>query len=186
MTEVSMTVAHQRPVGAFLTALTHLPEADRPKTVEGLMQAFAGYLNAHFLDPDKRIDPKMPAPKLTPNVTGTKGEAAAVFVPATQGETGPAAIGTWMVHPYIEVGNIQRDAAIDLVQHRTDRVVMRLPAAGLLAGAEHDARILSVAGDTDKFVGPTYYYDYFRNSPGMTTMEYLWSRIADYTTSHCR
>lgn len=186
MTEVIMTVAHQRPVGAFLTAVAHLPEADRPKTVEGLMTAFAGYLNAYFLDPNKRIDPKMPAPKLTPKVAATKGEAAAAFVPATQGDTSAAAIGTWMVHPYIEVGNIRRDAAIDLVQHKPERVAIRLPTAGLLEQAEKDARLLSIAGDTDKFVGPNYYYDYFRNSPGMSTMEYLWSRIADYTTSSCR
>jgi len=186
MADVMITVAHQRPVGAFMTAVSRAPEASRPKTVEEFMNLLAGYLNKHFLDPANRADPASPAPELSPGIGATPGEAKAEFVAGSPSDKGGKAVGSWSVHPYIEVANVRRNAALELRCHTPETVVMRMPQPELLAQAEKDARLLSIADGTDRFTGPSYYYDYFSTRDGITTMEYLWSRIADYTTASCR
>lgn len=185
MAEVMMTVHQQRPVGAFMTALTRWKEADRPKSVEGLMKLLSGYLNRNFLSAN-HADPLSKAPDLLAQDANFAGETQAVFLPARDGDTGPNAIGKWAVHPYMEVANIQKDAKLELRQHTASNLVVRLPQTGLLSEAERDAHILSVGDDHDRFTGPAYYYSYYGQTADITTMEYLWSRIADYTTASCR
>jgi hypothetical protein len=188
MTDVTMVVTHHRPVGAFMTALARAPEAERPTTVEGLMQLLAAYVNAHFVSDSADLDTRMPAPDLVtpPAAPGPSDIAVARFEPDREGDTRADPMGRWMVFPYLEIGNIRRGAALGLYQQTARRVSLRLPEPQRLADAEEEARILSQAGDTDKMVGPAYYYDYIASSGKMTTMEYLWSRIGDYTTASCR
>ncbi|PZR00350.1 MAG: hypothetical protein DI533_07175 [Cereibacter sphaeroides] len=186
MAEVMMTVNHQRPVGAFMTALTRWKDDDRPETVEDFMKLLAGYLNRNFLKAQNPVDVSAKAPDLVKQDAKEPGEAVAAFVPYDDDDKSDKAMGRWTVHPYMEIANVRKNAALELHQHSASRVFVRLPETKLLKDAERDAHVLSVAGDKDKFTGPTYYYNYFGQTADMTTMEYLWSRIADYTTSSCR
>lgn len=185
MADVMMQVSYHRPVGAFMTALARAPEAEWPATVEGLMQMLAAYLNTHLLNGNP-ADNKSASPDIAGLDLSVTAPVAADFVPNVAGDAGPAAMGRWRVHPFIEVQNVERGAALELRRHQPSRVVIRLPEAHLLVATEKEAEVLSHAGDSDRLTGPAYYYDYLGGGSGMTTMEYFWSRIADYTTSSCR
>lgn len=186
MADVMMEVAYHRPVGAFMTALARAPEADWPATVEALMQRLAAYLNTYMLDKNVPVDTSAPSPDLAGLDLAAQFPVTADFVPDVAEDDGPGALGRWRVHPFFEIAHVERGAALELRRHKPSRVVIRLPEAGLLSATEKEAAILSRAGNSDKLTGPAYYYDYLAGGTSMTTMEYFWSRIADYTTASCR
>lgn len=186
MAEVMMQVAYHRPVGAFMTALARAPEAGWPATIEAFVQMMAAYMNTHLLDAANAVDATAASPDIAGLDVTVQTPVAADFVPDTEGDTAPDAMGRWRVHPFYEIAHIRRNAALELRRHKPERVVIRLPEAQLLIATEKEATVLSRAGDTDRLTGPSYYYDYLGEGTGMTTMEYFWSRIADYTTASCR
>lgn len=186
MADVMMQVAYHRPVGAFMTALARAPEAEWPATVEGLMRMLAAYLNTYLLDAQNPVDATSPSPDLAGLDLTVQVPVMADFVPDVAGDAAPGAIGRWRVHPFFEIAHVERGAALELRRHKPACVVIRLPEAGLLSETEKEAAVLSQAGDADRLTGPAYYYDYIGGGTSMTTMEYFWSRIADYTTASCR
>lgn len=187
MAEVMMQVTYHRPVGAFMTALARAPEADWPTTVEAFMRMLAAYLNTHLLDQENPVDTTAASPDLAGLDIALQMPVSADFVPDQAGDEGAAARGRWRVHPFFEIAHVERGAALDLCRHKPSRVLIRLPERELLTATEKEATVLSRAGDSDRLTGPAYYYDYMgEGAGGMTTMEYFWSRIADYTTASCR
>lgn len=187
MSDVMMQVTYHRPVGAFMTALARAPEAEWPQTVEGLVTLLAAYLNTYVLQGAVPLDTTVPSPDIAGLDLTRQDPVAAEFVPDVAGDAAPDALGTWRAHPFFEIAHVQRSATLDLCHHRPERVVIRLPEVHLLTQTEKEAKILSQAGDSDRLTGPSYYYDYMGGGSGnMTTMEYFWSRIADYTTASCR
>lgn len=185
MTEVMINVSYHRPVGAFMTALARTPEASWPTTVEGLMQAIAAYLNAHYVS--RTLVATEPSPDLSaPGAAPVAGTIAAEFVPDTEGDDSPGGLGTWRVHPFIDFAHVERGATLELRRHKPGNVVIRLPELNLLEATEREASLLSHGDDADRMTGPSYYYDYLGQGTNMTSMEYFWSRIADYTTASCR
>lgn len=186
MTEVKMEVSQPVAVGAFLTALARLQTADLPTTVARFMEMMGDYLFTHFnktkFDPEFTMNP-------APDVVLTRPAAPTIlseFLPDIVGDTAADAVGNFVIAGFIEVKNVRRSAELDLPRNRADLITLRLPERQSLREAEQEAAEISKSGNPNlKWNGPTY-YEYFQPKSTMTTMEFLWANIGDYTTRSCR
>jgi len=188
--EVDMEVLSHEIIGTYVCALTKSPKSNWPSTVSELMSDIATFVNRDFDDgkgKHGRTDPVEALDGDRSTVPSKDDVAVAEFVPYSAGD-GEADddLGTWQVAPFVFFKNVTRGASLDLVQHRSDNVVMRLPETGLLAQAEHEASTLARLGDPEKFKLPPHYYRYFSKGDPMTSVEVLASNIGYYVTASCR
>ncbi|MGQ0566683.1 MAG: hypothetical protein ACT4OK_16690 [Gemmobacter sp.] len=176
MPDVRIEIIAHRPLGAYMTALVRTPQG-HPKTVEAFMTGLANYLNAHM--PLKGEEAKHPSPGL-PTGLAANQVFQAVFRAGSDGT------GVWDVAGQMAIHNVRRDAALECVTNAADRIVLRLPEPGNLAESEREAEAISMAGDNDPWPAVGYYYNYHLLPRSLTTMEYLWCNIGDYTMRSCR
>lgn len=188
--DVEMDVLSHEIIGTYICALTKSPASCRPETVEALMHDIARFVNDDFQNGKRRngrVDPIDPFAATRSTTPQDDDIAQADFVPHDAADKDkPDALGTWQVAPFVYFRNVKRDAALTLVQHSSENVMLRLPEPNLLAAAEHEASTLARLGDPERFQLPPHYYRYFSAGDPMTSMEVLTSNIGYYVTASCR
>lgn len=188
MSKVNMIVQHHHVVGAFMACLTRSAPDDRPSDVKEFMEALADFANKYepSLRAGKQIVPSLGDLKNSKLSQSENTLVRAQFQNQQGTETSTAdAVGSWSVFPYLTIENVRYDAALSLLNHAPEHVVLRLPEEDILEIAENEAQIFMQGDDADKFPLPHYYYNYHYGK-SLNSLEYLMSRLGDYTTNTCR
>lgn len=166
--------------GAFMIALTRQPESALPTTVEGFVTLLGNYARAHagtLTSETGRIERSPDIPDAP--VAGDK--FAVTFTPL-EGDGSADPLGIWAVETVLEVRNVRRGAKMRLFHNTADHVNIRLPEPHNIAAKEDLALEHDAAGT--RFDNMPYIEPYFEGE--MSSMQFVWANVGDYTTRSCR
>lgn len=173
--EIKIDIEDFTITGAFMVALTRLPPAQRPTDVAGFVGALADYGNRHGAALNSGAG-LTTAPDIIPGALPAPGPYAAQF------DAGSDGIGIWQVAGLIALRNVAQGAAMAFVQNTAQNVVLRLPETGNIAAKETVANTLDSTGgrfEALPFLGPYETGD-------ITSLQFVWANVGDYTTRSCR
>lgn len=167
--------------GAFMIAMSREPESVWPTTVERFVGMLADYARTHH----QTLQSEAGRVNRSPDVVTEPVQSdffAVTFMPRPDDPSADP-VGTWAVENVLEVQNVRRGAGMKLFHNTADHVNIRLPEKNNIAAKEKVALDFDASGQ-GRFENMPYIAPYF--SGEMSSMQFVWANVGDYTTRSCR
>ncbi|WP_151718138.1 hypothetical protein [Gemmobacter serpentinus] len=166
--------------GAFMIALSRVPPTSYPATVADFMGLLGDYARSTAAALETGAGRLMRAPDLPPGPVS--GMAFPVSFTANPGDTSADPLGTWEVAGVLRLLNLRQGAAMQVFHNTADQIYLRLPEPQNIADKED--RAIQHDSEETRFENMPFIAPYFEGD--LTSMEFVWANVGDYTTRSCR
>lgn len=166
--------------GAFMIAMSREAAADYPTTVEAFVTLLGNYARKYSATLTSAAGRLARSPDITREVIAGPSFAVSFTPLPEEGSADP--VGIWEVENVLMVRNVRRGASMTLFHNSADHVNIRLPERNNIAAKEDIAMAHDAQGT--RFENMSYIEPYFEGE--MTSMQFVWANVGDYTTRSCR